>query len=68
MERPSLCNVLGTYDFFFDLESVLTSEAPLSLRGFFQSVQGNQSWVSVVVFHLISLGLVKATRQPTKTS
>jgi hypothetical protein len=28
---------------FFHLEFVLTSEAPLSLRGFFQSVQGNQS-------------------------
>ena len=42
--------------FFFHLE------APLSLRGFFQSVQGNQSWVSVVVFYLISLGLLKAAR------
>ena len=62
MERPNLCNVLGVHDFFFHLEIVLTSEAPLSLRGFFQSVQGNQSRVSVVVFCLISLGLVKATR------
>jgi len=61
MERPNLCNVLGVHDFFFHLEIVLTSEAPLSL-GFLHSVQGNQSWVSVVVFHLISLGLVKATR------
>ena len=60
MERPSLCNVLGMHDFsftYFHLEFVLT----MSLRGFFQSVQGNQSWVSVVVFYLISLGLVKAT-------
>ena len=51
----------GDVCFFFHLEFVLTSEAPLSL-GFLHSVQGNQSWVSVVVFHLISLGLVKATR------
>jgi hypothetical protein len=42
---------------YFHLEFVLT----MSLRGFFQSDQGNQSWVSVVVFYLISLGLVKAT-------
>ena len=31
----------GDVCFFFHLEFVLTSEAPLRLRGFFQSVQGN---------------------------
>ena len=32
MERPRLCNVLGMYDFFFDLESVLTSEVSFKFK------------------------------------
>ena len=49
-ERPSL-NVLEMHvSFSFHLEFVLTSEAPFSLKGFFQSVQGSQSWVPVAEF------------------